>query len=358
MSTRTLDFESTLRCTHDCMYCYNAWKKTGIMPSDLDTQATKEMLQKAIKEVKPKRFIFSGGEPFMRPDWRELFSFVHSFKLPITVVSNGTLLEKNDFNFCKKNGVDTFEFTLLSSDKMIHDLLARPKGDFSAFDNAVWATQQAVKKGFSVIHVFVATHQNLKGLGKTMELSYALGVRSFLFNRFNVGGEGIKHLNKLQVTPLELAGGLKIANNFALLHPTFEISCAINIHPCLIDLKQFPKVKMTGCGIGPEQKLYVLDPIGNIRLCNFSSINVGNILENSFDEIISGRKAKEFILAHPPHCEGCKKLAVCQGGCKASADNCFGTPCAEDDWLKKYKKGIYGNKTNRQVTAKNIENGS
>ena len=95
---------------------------------------------------------------------------------------------------------------------------------------------------------------------------------------------------------------------------------------------------MTGCGVGEKQRLYVLDPIGNIRLCNFSSVSVGNILEQNFDEIISGEKAKSFISAHPEHCNGCKNLSVCQGGCKASADNCFGSPCMEDDWLRKYKR--------------------
>jgi radical SAM protein with 4Fe4S-binding SPASM domain len=319
------------------MYCYNAWKKSGQMPNHLDTSSTKRILKKAINEMQPERVVFSGGEPFMRSDWKELFSFVHSFKLPITVISNGALLEDEDFDFCKKNGVDTFEFTLLSADKKIHDILTRPKGDFSAFDNVVWATQKAVQKGFSVIHIFVATHQNLKGLLKTMELSYALGVRTFLLNRFNAGGEGLKHLDKLQITPLEMMVGLKTADDFALRHPTFEVSCAVNIHPCLVDLKQFKNVKMTGCGVAENQRLYLLDPVGNIRLCNFSSIDVGNILEQSFDEIISSEKAKDFISAHPIYCKGCSDLPRCQGGCKASADNSFGSPCMEDDWLRKYK---------------------
>ena len=340
MTTRVLDFEATLKCTHDCMYCYNAWKKSGQMPAELDTAKTKQMLQKIIDEMKPTRVVFSGGEPFMRSDWRDLVEFIHSLKLPITAVSNGALLEDDDFDFCKKNGVDTFEFTLLSSERTIHNSLARPKGDFSAFDNVVWATQQAIKKGFDVIHVFIATHKNLKTLTDTMALSYALGVRTFLFNRFNAAGEGIKHLDELQITPLELAAGLKKANDFAQMHPSFEVSCAINIHPCLIDLKQFPKIKMTGCGVGKKQRLYVLDPVGNIRLCNFSSVNVGNILKESFDKIITGQAAKDFISSYPVHCKRCKKLAVCQGGCKASADNCFGSPCMEDDWLKRYKREV------------------
>ena len=131
--------------------------------------------------------------------------------------------------------------------------------------------------------------------------------------------------------------GLKTADDFILRHPTFKVSCAVNIHHCLVDLKQFKNVKMTGCGVGKNQKLYLLDPVGNIRLCNFSSINIGNILKKSFDEIVSSKKAKDFISAHPIYCEGCSDLIRCQGGCKASADNSFGSPYMEDDWLRKYK---------------------
>lgn len=342
MAKRILDFEATFECTHNCMYCYNAWKKdASVMPKHLDTNSTLKMLEKAINEINPVRVVFSGGEPFMRPDLPQLIRYVHSLNLPMTIFSNGALLEEKDFDFCRQNGVDLFEIPLLAPDKVLHDELARPMADFSAFDNAVWATQKALKKGFSVSHIFVATHKNLPVLADTMKLSYALGVRDFLLNRFNAGGEGFKHLEKLQITPLEMAAGLKTANDFALHHPTFKVSCAVNIHPCLVDLSRYNLVKMTGCGVGKDQRLYVLDPVGNIRLCNFSSVNIGNILNNSFDEIINSTVALDYISAHPKLCDGCKKLPLCQGGCKASADNCFGSPCLPDDWLRRYQKGLY-----------------
>ncbi len=339
MSDIVLDFESTLQCTHNCMYCYNAWKNHGgVIPAELNTKDTIDMLETAFQEIHPKRFVFSGGEPFMRSDLRELIQFVHTKKIPINIISNGALLEEDDFCFCKQNGVELFEFTLLSSDKMIHNELTRTKSDFSAFDNVIWATQKALQYHFSVVHVFVATHKNLKTLPETLELSYALGVRTFLLNRFNPAGEGAKHLQELQITPLELTEGLKQAEKFAIKHPTFHISCAINIHPCLVNLLQFPHVKMTGCGIGLKQKLFTLDPIGNIRLCNFAASSIGNIRQQSFIQIMQSQLATDFISSHPSFCNGCDKLSTCQGGCKASADNCFGSPCQEDDWLQKFKK--------------------
>jgi len=321
------------------MYCYNAWKNHGeSIPTELNTKDTINMLETAFQQMHPKRFFFSGGEPFMRPDLRDLIQFVHTKKIPISIISNGALLEDDDFHFCRQNGVDTFEFTLLSSDKKIHNELARPKSNFSAFDNAILATQKALQYHFNVVHVFVATHKNVKTLPTTLELSYALGVRTFLLNRFNPAGEGAKHLQELQITPLELTAGLKQAEEFAIKHPTFHISCAINIHPCLVNLLQFPHVKMTGCGIGSKQKLFTLDPIGNIRLCSFARTSVGNIRQQSFSQIMQSKSVADFSSAHPSFCNGCGKLNICQGGCKASADNCFGSPCQEDDWLQKFKQ--------------------
>ncbi len=335
---RAIDFESTLKCTHNCVYCYNAHKNhSGYNMDELNTADTIAMLNKVIDQSRCNRFVLTGGEPFLRTDFRELIAAVHRKKVPITVITNGALPEEDDFKFCKKNGVDIFEITLLSADRNIHNDMARAKGDFSAFDHAVWASQQVVKHKLRLAHVFVVTKKNLKTIRETMELSYALGCRTFLFKRFNPGGEGAKHIDDLQCSPVELALGLKAANDFVKQHPTFQVSCAINIHPCLIDLKQFPFVKMTGCGVGENQSIYVVDMRGNIRLCSWSSTVVGNILESDFDDIIHSDTAKQFMAAHPDFCTGCDYLDRCQGGCKASADNCFGNACAEDAFLRKYK---------------------
>ncbi len=212
-----LDFETTLKCTHNCVYCYNAHKNHADYPMDeLNTADTIVLLEKVIGQTKCKRFIFSGGEPFTRPDLRDLIKAVHATKTPMTIITNGALVETNDIQYVQKNGVDTFEITLLSANRTIHN-------------------------------------------------------------------------------------------------------------------------QMTSCGVGENQKLYVMDMTGNIRLCNFSSTIVGNILQNDFWDIVGGNKAKAFMTAHPQSCNGCDKLNVCQGGCKASAGNCYGDDCAEDAFLREYK---------------------
>ena len=333
-----IDFESTFSCTHNCLYCYNWWKAHGEkMPLELDTNKTLKILEKAIQEMKPNRFVFSGGEPFLRPDIHELIEFVHSKKIPITIISNGSLINEKELKFCKKNGVDMFEFTLLSSKREIHNQLANVKGDFSAFDKALIATQKAIQHKIDVAHVFVATKQNIQTIEETLALSYALGVRHFLFNRFNPAGNGFLNLNQLQISPNEIAKALEIAQNFIQTHPSFRISCAVNIHPCLVDLSRYKGIKFTYCGVKKGQTVYLLDMLGNIRLCAFARTNVGNILTQSFDEIINSDKAHAYFEAVPKKCLGCDLIKLCQGGCKASADNCFLNPNQADDWLKKYK---------------------
>lgn len=336
-----LVFETTLKCTHHCMYCYNAYKNHADYPTtELDTESTKALLLKAIREMNCNQVIFTGGEPFLRPDLPELIKTVHAAKKPMSIITNGAMLETSDIVFCKKNGVKAFEITLLSAQKEVHDALARPQGDFSAFDNALWASQEVLKHKLSLVHVFVATRKNVKTLKETLALSYALGCRDFLLNRFNPGGEGSLHIDTLQCSPIELASALKVANDFVIAHPTFKVSCAINIPPCLVDLKQFPFVKMTRCGVGEKQKMYVMDMSGNIRLCSFSSIRVGNLLKTPFKEILKTEKSRQFMQAHPSFCTQCSELKNCQGGCKASADNCYHDACAEDSFLRQYKTKI------------------
>lgn len=71
-------------------------------------------------------------------------------------------------------------------------------------------------------------------------------------------------------------------------------------------------------------------------------VNVKEILENPVQSARQvfpepKKEAKDFIFAHPAFCKKCKYLKRCQGGCKASAESCFGEAFAENPFLKAYK---------------------
>lgn len=333
-----LSFETTPHCSLNCRHCYNIQKISSDYPKQiLNTRDTTNLLRMAIPKIGCENLVLTGGEVYTRPDVNDIILAAEESGIKsIHIMTNGSFLDSDKIAFAKAHKVTLFEISFISADKNIFDTESRAKG-FSAFDNAIYATQELVRQKVCVSHIFVATKKNIHTLLDTLNLSYALGVRNFSFNRFNPCGNGKTFIDELQLSPSELISGLEICEQFAITHPDFAIHSPIIIPPCLVDLKKFKHIGMTLCGVSSKQFIIHMDYLGNIRLCSFSPTIVGNIKNMTLREIFETEKAKDFIKAHPAFCDKCKLVKKCQGGCKASSDNCFGNPWLENPFLTKYK---------------------
>ncbi len=333
-----LIFETTSHCSLNCRHCYNIQKISSDYPKQiLNTQDTITLLKLAIQKIGCKHLVLTGGEVYTRSDVNDIILAAEESGIQsIHIMTNGSFLDADKIAFAKAHKVTLFEMSFISADKKIFDAESRARG-FSAFDNAVYATQEIVKQNMCVSHIFVATQKNIHTLSDTFNLSYALGVRNFSFNRFNPCGNGKTFTDDLQLSPSELTRGLEICEQFAIEHPNVVIHSPINIPPCLVDLQKFKHIHFTLCGVGFKQKMIHMDYLGNIRLCPFAQTIIGNIQHMTLREMFQTEKSKNFIKAHPIFCNKCKMVKKCQGGCKASSDNCFGNPNLENPFLARYK---------------------
>lgn len=335
---RTLIFEATAACSLNCRHCYNVQKISAQYPKNLlDTAHTVQVLKEALNQTGCEQLILTGGEIYTRPDVNEILEAVQDSRVrSIHIMTNGSFLDAEKVAFAKAHRVRLFEISFISADKAVFDAESRAVG-FSAFDNAVAATQECIRQNVLVSHVFVATKRNIATLPETLKLSYALGVRNFSFNRFNPCGNGRDCVDELQLSPAEITEALKICEAFAVVHPDLAIHAPINIPPCLVNLRPFKHITFTLCGVGFKQNILVMDYLGNIRLCSFSPTIIGNVRDMSIDAMFHSDRAAQFIQAHPRFCDSCKIVKKCQGGCKASADNCFGDAARENPFLARYK---------------------
>jgi radical SAM protein with 4Fe4S-binding SPASM domain len=87
------------------------------------------------------------------------------------------------------------------------------------------------------------------------------------------------------------------------------------------------------CAAGTDRAYYTIDPLGNVRPCNHTPTILGNLFQESFAELIAPERLAPFVLARPPFCDPCALRDVCQGGCKAAAQVCYGSLDAEEPFL-------------------------
>jgi len=330
---QSLIFEVTQNCNHACLHCYNVWQPVGRSPypgGELNTSRTIALLAKALDETICHHVTLTGGEPLMRSDLPELLEFLQKRRVQMTVISNGRLLDEPTASSLVQSGVGLFELPLLSHQRKVHDGLSGAPGAWDAVLSAF--TNVHLYHG-QVVAAFVATRRNIEHLHETIRLAFALGVRGIMLNRFNPGGRGREHLNELLPTVPQVRAALEAAEN-AAVEFNFPISCSIPIQPCLIDLSQFPHLGFGFCAAGSERAYYTLDPLGNLRPCNHTKTILGNLFEESFAELIDPKRMAGFTCAIPVFCEDCARRLECQGGCKASAQVCYGSLTTEEPFLR------------------------
>lgn len=330
---QSLIFEVTQRCNHACLHCYNVWQGEPVRQyprGELDTSQTLSLLAKALAETDCHHVTLTGGEPLLRRDLTVLLDFLRGRNVRVTVISNGRLLDEHTTISLIEHGVGLFELPLLSHRREIHDRLSAAPG---AWDSVLAALANLRLHHGQVVTAFVATRLNIGHLYETIRLAFAFGARAVMLNRFNPGGRGRLHLHELLPSVEQVREALSIADA-ASQEFGIPISCSIPIQPCLIDPGAFPHVGFGYCPVGTERAYYTLDPVGNVRPCNHSTTILGNLFEESFGDLVSPERLRDFVDALPAPCSACGYRTTCQGGCKAAAQVCYGSVKVMEPFLR------------------------
>lgn len=327
---QSLIFEVTQQCNHACGHCYNVWQGGGTYPrGELDTARTVDLLAKALDEIDCSHVTLTGGEPLLRKDLLDILDFLKRRHVRMTLISNARLLDGDRIAALLDRGVGLFELPLLSYRREVHDELSAVKG---SWDRVLAVMAEARLRHAQVVAAFVATRLNIEHLHETIKLAFAFGARGVMLNRFNPGGRGRNHIEELLPSADQMRLAFETAEA-ASVEFNLPISCSIPIQPCLVDTRRFPHLGFGYCSAGTERAYYTLDPLGNVRPCNHTDLILGNLFETSFPDLIESQKMARFTCARPEFCRGCSMADECQGGCKASAQVCYGSLEMEDPFL-------------------------
>ncbi len=324
--------ELTEKCNNNCYYCYNIWKKEGhtCVKKELTTEEWLFVIVKLQQETDCKTIALTGGEPTLRPDFLQIVEFINNLGIKPVLITNGTGMKKEFIAECMKRGVRLFELPLLGPAREIHNEICRN----NSWDDVIEALVNIKTMNGRPVVVFVATNKNIPFFEETMKLAIALETDGMMLNRFNPGGEGIKYIDELLPSAEDFEKVLATANRLACEYK-YSVSCTIPVLPCIINMSQYPYLAKGYCGAGTDRAYYTISPDGMLRPCNHSPTVIGNFLTERFEDMINNPVMKEFAMAIPPICEPCPMARLCQGGCKATAEVCYGSPREMDPFMKK-----------------------
>lgn len=128
-------YELTARCNLDCRMCYihrRPFDKTALQGER--TAAWWNDLTDSLQQAGMLTLLLTGGEPFLRPDFLEIYNHAHDKGMLVSINTNGSMLTEESINALKMRQPQRVNVTLYGTSRETYGRLC---GDPGAYDRTV-----------------------------------------------------------------------------------------------------------------------------------------------------------------------------------------------------------------------------
>lgn len=299
-------WDCTRRCNLNCEHC-GAKKET--YPLELTTRQIKDFVE-ILSDYKVEYFVVTGGEPLLRPDLFEIFSFAKKSGLKTGLATNGFFVDNDNCNIIAKI-FDSIQFSLDGSQETHNKI----RGNKEAFQKVINAINLLRKSNCQQITISsVITPSNIEDLEILGEIIKKMDVAVWKIVSVMPIGK-VEQNNNLYLNQQEF---LKVLNFIKENKKKLKIEFGENLGYLGKYDKEvrndpfFCPVGFLACCVGVA---------GNVRGCpeqpDIPYFREGNILENNFSEMWKGgfKKYRDKEFLQDKSCKNCKYKNYCNGGC-------------------------------------------
>jgi radical SAM protein with 4Fe4S-binding SPASM domain len=130
-----IDFELTERCNNNCVHCCINLPERDLAAQkrELTTEEWKRIIKEAA-DLGAMTIRFTGGEPLLREDFKELYLFTRKLGVRVMLFTNARLITPELAEFLAKYPPrELVEVTVYGMHKKSYEAVARAKGSFAEF---------------------------------------------------------------------------------------------------------------------------------------------------------------------------------------------------------------------------------
>lgn len=313
-----VQWEVTTECNHDCIHCYNYWRKdeekiAGM--SKVKTGAEYLEIAKKIADNKPVSVVITGGEPLLV--FEKIIpsiEYLQSCGIIVSINTNAAKLTVEIAEYLKEKGITMF-VSFPCSDSEVCDFITNTSG---SKERIVEKLDMAYRIGVKFTNNIVVSKKNL---------GYIEESARFLKKRYEVKTVSITRVGKpinsddsFDSYMLDKADLKKLQDiSVSLTKEGIKVGTSCPYTPCSLYTKEafelFAYEKLCTAG----KTSYSIDTDGNIKACPRDSRLYGNVLTDNFSEIWERMHEWRDGTFIPEECKKCKVLFKCLGGCRTDA---------------------------------------
>jgi radical SAM protein with 4Fe4S-binding SPASM domain len=308
---RMLFWESTAKCNLSCIHCR---RTETICKNELSTAEAETLFDDVASMGKPV-IVFSGGEPLLRPDWRDLAAYAASIGLPTALATNGTLISGPVARDIKKAGFRRVAVSIDGPDSPSHDNF---RGQDGAFLKALVGLGELAKAGVErQINLTVAAH-NADRLDEVYNIARRLDVKALHLFMLVPVGCGAEIAQTHQITAERYEKTLNwICDKQQLGEMELRATCA----PHYFRVSMLRGVPAAGRGCLCGISVVFVSHTGEVFPCGYLPLKCGNIRKTPLSKI--WQTSEHFAALRnydrlTGKCGACAFKEYC-GGCRARA---------------------------------------
>lgn len=166
----------TYRCNNKCLHCW-VWQPNSA--SEIKRELSFDQICKVVRDARSygcREWFLSGGEPMLRPDFHEIFSYITESGDKYSLNTNGTLITPRIADLMRRQG--TKMVAIYGADEKVHDAVTRTPGSFQACMRGMSYLREA-GAGFmvQVIPMRINYHQldDMMALAKSQSPLFRIG---------------------------------------------------------------------------------------------------------------------------------------------------------------------------------------
>ncbi len=338
-SFRSLAIEITKNCNLRCVHCY--LPAGDAADGELTTEEIKDLIKSA-KELGAKSVSIGGGEPLMRSDCIELIKYALSLDLMVALGTNGTLIDDEIAETLSKLHIK-IQISLDGVRKETHDHI---RGNDS-FDSTVRGLDKLIERGMGkdIVIAFTPTRINVEDVPELIEFALGKGIPVIQFPPLASSGRAKANWDELQLSDAKRLWFWDFISKRSK-----ELKGKLDLLAECFSLDINNPGKPYRCTIGSQLRIA---PTGDVYPCQCfhfgSEYCIGNIKEQSLDEIVNSQKLEAIIkmcLVRPSKIEECKECNwrnFCGAGCMGNAFEVNGTVWTPDSCnvRKQWLEGLF-----------------
>ena len=325
MQLNTIHWEVTPFCNHNCIHCYNHWRTEERQSTDAEFNrniTSEELLKTAeiIANENTKKVVITGGEPLsIFNQLKPVMEYFHTKNIEISLNTNITLITDAIAEFIKENNINVF-ISIPSANAEVSDKIT---GVIGSFDRIKKGLLICKKHHLNAELNMVVTKINRPTVRKTALYLKEMGVQSFNCTRAMCPPNATDEYKSIMLDYEELNSmidELKQLREETGMHIGYKLEYSL----CgIADRHLDDMLGSTKCYAGKNQLAITFN--GDIKACEVDSTVYGNVSTTTLTEAHNKMSDWDNIEDKPAECQNCKSLKYCGGGCRADAENCYGS---------------------------------